>query len=470
MTDNAVDAPPTGNLSAGNLTCGHDSFYPSCFSQSRIILTALFVTLLMLFMVVGNIMVVIAIAREKSLKQVQNWFLASLAMADMFIGGLIVPFTLAQELMGYWYFSVIWCEIWKALDVLLCTASTLSLCAISLDRYWSITQAVKYVQKRTPMRVAVLIAAVWIVSGVISVPPLLGWRDEMASGNYPLCEVSRRIGYVIYSSMGSFFIPVIVIVFVYFRVYVAARTRARQGVRMRTAETTTVTSFRNNSQQQAVVGKPPCKNADRAYVIDAPVAKPETEAETLTQINGVNVMNYVPEEATRLVDKNDVVAADPPVGDDDARTNKYVPLPTVAKSPKRKPAFFARIAIVHSPLISSRKRANTGSSEDLSKDPTKNADRQKRRIARARERRATIVIGIIIAAFILCWLPFGFVYVTEALCDHCRLPPLTFSIFFFLGYCNSALNPIIYTVFNRDFSNAFKRMLGCGGAKGAASY
>jgi len=40
-------------------------------------------------------------------------------------------------------------------------------------------------------------------------------------------------------------------------------------------------------------------------------------------------------------------------------------------------------------------------------------------------------------------------------------PAMLFAVFFWLGYCNSALNPIIYTIFNRDFRRAFHKML-CG--------
>lgn len=59
----------------------------------------------MIVIVVGNLLVIIAIATEKSLKNIQNWFIASLAVADFFLGLLIMPFSLANELMGYWTFG-----------------------------------------------------------------------------------------------------------------------------------------------------------------------------------------------------------------------------------------------------------------------------------------------------------------------------------------------------------------------------
>lgn len=87
------------------------------------------------------------------------------------------------------------------------------------------------------------------------------------------------------------------------------------------------------------------------------------------------------------------------------------------------------------------------------------AERQKRRLAKARERRATLILGLIMAAFILAWLPFFILYVLEALCRNCVIEHTGFATAFWLGYCNSALNPIIYTIFNRDFRRAFKKIL-----------
>jgi hypothetical protein len=85
-------------------------------------------------------------------------------------------------------------------------------------------------------------------------------------------------------------------------------------------------------------------------------------------------------------------------------------------------------------------------------------ERQKRKLATARERRATIVLGIVMAAFILCWFPFFTIYIATSLCDNC-IPEIIFTIAFWAGYCNSALNPIIYTIFNQDFRSAFRKII-----------
>ncbi|XP_053947280.1 5-hydroxytryptamine receptor-like [Anastrepha ludens] len=179
------------NLSSGNVTeVQWDGRYPSGYTLPQIVIASVIVTVLMIIIVVGNMLVIIAIATEKSLKNIQNWFIASLAVADFFLGLIIMPFSLANELMGYWIFGSWWCDIHSAMDVLLCTASIMNLCLISLDRYWSITKAVDYLKSRTPARAAIMIAAVWIMSALICIPPLLGWKKKMPEGPLPKCAVS----------------------------------------------------------------------------------------------------------------------------------------------------------------------------------------------------------------------------------------------------------------------------------------
>lgn len=86
-------------------------------------------------------------------------------------------------------------------------------------------------------------------------------------------------------------------------------------------------------------------------------------------------------------------------------------------------------------------------------------EKEKRRIARKKEKRATLILGLIMGSFIACWLPFFFLYILTPMCTECDIPESAFDIAFWLGYMNSALNPAIYTIFNKDFRRAFRRIL-----------
>ena len=82
------------------------------------------------------------------------------------------------QVTGKWYFGSIFCKVWAAVDVLCCTASILSLCVISVDRYIGITRPLSYYSIVTSKRYSVLCVTIWISSIAISIGPLLGWRES----------------------------------------------------------------------------------------------------------------------------------------------------------------------------------------------------------------------------------------------------------------------------------------------------
>lgn len=191
--------------------------------------TAVILSLIIIVTIVGNILVILSVFTYKPLRIVQNFFIVSLAVADMTVAILVLPLNVAYSVRGRWDFGIHMCKMWLTSDVLCCTASILNLCAIALDRYWAITDPINYAQKRTVERVLILIIGVWVLSLVISSPPLIGWNDwpDHFDPDTP-CQLTSNQGYVIYSSLGSFFIPLIIMTLVYIEIYVATRRRLRE--------------------------------------------------------------------------------------------------------------------------------------------------------------------------------------------------------------------------------------------------
>lgn len=74
------------------------------------------------------------------------------------------------------------------------------------------------------------------------------------------------------------------------------------------------------------------------------------------------------------------------------------------------------------------------------------------------ETKAARTLGIIVTAFILSWIGFFTAYVVKAFCPTC-IQPMLFSVLFWLGYCNSAINPLIYALFSKDFRLAFTNII-----------
>jgi len=165
----------------------------------------------------------------RPLRAVQNFYIVSLAIADLAVALLVMPLNVADFILeGRWAFGVVVCHIWLTADILTCTASILNLCAIALDRYRAIHDPIGYAQRRTIGRVLTTVAVVWTTSAVISVPPLIGWN---AAGLYDestqRCQLTDDRGFVVYSAAGSFYIPLAVMTFVYVKIYLATRRRLR---------------------------------------------------------------------------------------------------------------------------------------------------------------------------------------------------------------------------------------------------
>ncbi|XP_063786438.1 alpha-2B adrenergic receptor [Pseudophryne corroboree] len=382
---------------------------PVSYSIQATAVIAAIITFLILFTIFGNVLVIIAVLTSRSLKAPQNLFLVSLAAADILVATLIIPFSLANELMGYWYFGNTWCEMYLALDVLFCTSSIVHLCAISLDRYWSVSQAIEYNSKRTPRRIKCIILIVWTLAALISLPPLIykGKKEDQRKDK-PQCKLNEEPWYILSSSICSFFAPCLIMILVYLRIYLIAKRRSMKNTRTfgKTCKSTGNSTLNNVEKSAGHTCITPQEKLDsdlpRVVRVSLPAPKENNDQ---TSIN------------SSLRDPNGL---GPPVMDTVITTRGIILLPKKAKDP--------------------------------------NMTKKKSHINR--EKRFTFVLAVVIGVFVLCWFPFFFTYSLGAICPElCYIPPSVFQFFFWIGYCNSSLNPVIYTIFNQDFRKAFRRIL-----------
>jgi len=160
--------------------------------------------------VVGNSLVILSVLTNPKLRTITNRFVASLACADLSVGVLVMPLAIKVEVTGTWQLGRALCDVWISLDVLLCTASILNLCAISIDRYTAVTRPLQTFTGSWRHRRAAngLIVGAWLLAVVICCPPLLGWREPGRSVG-DVCTLTQDPGYVIYSALGSFYVPLV---------------------------------------------------------------------------------------------------------------------------------------------------------------------------------------------------------------------------------------------------------------------
>ncbi|KAG4074807.1 hypothetical protein HA402_006446, partial [Bradysia odoriphaga] len=254
----------------------------------------------------------------------------------------------------YWVFGAQFCDTWVAFDVMCSTASILNLCAISLDRYIHIKDPLRYGRWVT-RRVAVgTIVTIWLLAGLVSFVPIsfglhrpespLIYEDN--GKKYPTCALDLTPTYAVVSSCISFYVPCIVMIGIYCRLYCYAQKHVK---------------------------------------------------------------------SIRAVTRPGEIA--------EKQQNRYRSI----RRPKAQKKFKVRHLHHSSPYHVS-------------------------------DHKAAITVGVIMGVFLICWVPFFCVNIVAAFCKTC-IGGQTFKILSWLGYSNSAFNPIIYSIFNTEFREAFKRIL-----------
>ena len=370
------DVNCTSNTSCNDL--GSDPTGQLSYEEWQATLIAIACGIIIIGTIVGNILVCTAVAIVRKLRTPSNLLIVSLAVSDLLVAVLVMPFATTYECMGRWVLGQTFCDTWTSLDVMLCTASILNLCMISVDRYFVITRPFQYAMKRTPRRMALMIVSVWMSSALISIPPLFGWKSQGTEGQ---CLVSQAIGYQFYATIGAFYLPLTVMIVIYYRI----------------------------------------------YMVSSRIAQAEAKSK--------------------------------PVGEG----------PSGGSTPLRRDSAIGQHRIEEEnhnfPNGSANKRKDESTQEML---PKKNNNRlgflkksRLNRISSSKERKATKTLGVIMGAFTACWLPFFILALIKPFCadaDKC-IPHWLSSLFLWLGYANSFLNPIIYARFNRDFRTPFKEIL-----------
>ncbi|CAK5118921.1 unnamed protein product [Meloidogyne enterolobii] len=93
---------------------------------------------------IGNAFVMLSICVDKKLQTISNYFLFSLAVADLTIGLISIPLMTLYTANETWTFGYSLCQFWLCIDYLMCNASALNLLLISFDRYFSVTRPLTY--------------------------------------------------------------------------------------------------------------------------------------------------------------------------------------------------------------------------------------------------------------------------------------------------------------------------------------
>ncbi|XP_059739812.1 5-hydroxytryptamine receptor 2C [Bos taurus] len=352
-----------------------------------------------------------AVSLEKKLHNATNYFLMSLAIADMLVGLLVMPLSLLAILYGLevdflknlhkkycpvlvieltlqlygvelkmkyrtntvntvldyvWPLPRYLCPVWISLDVLFSTASIMHLCAISLDRYVAIRNPIEHSRFNSRTKAIMKIAIVWAISLGVSVPiPVIGLRDEdKVFVNNNTCVLNDP-NFVLIGSFVAFFIPLTIMVITYCLTIHVLRRQALMLLHGHTEE-------------------PP----------------------------GIN-LNFLKCCKTNTDEEN---SANP--------------------------------------------------NQDLNPRRRKKKERRPRGTMQAinNERKASKVLGIVFFVFLIMWCPFFITNILSVLCGKAcnqKLMEKLLNVFVWIGYVCSGINPLVYTLFNKVYRRAFSNYLRC---------
>ncbi|XP_074026194.1 dopamine D2-like receptor [Leptinotarsa decemlineata] len=339
------------------------------------------------------------------------------------------------QVNGTWMLPGFVCDFYIAMDVTCSTSSIFNLVAISIDRYIAVTQPIKYAKHKNTRRVWLTIALVWVISAAIGSPIVLGLNntpDRVADA----C-LFYNSDFLIYSSLSSFYIPCTIMVFLYYNIFKALRKRAMQ--------------LKLNKKPLACDIKP-------GSVIEN-ISNTHRLAETTLGPTPIE------EQATNTGsgsgdEDEDVVDAECHVISNDKST-EFI-LATVVEEA-------ATVSTIDSEM---EKPMSTGSKKERKATAAarftiykvNKASRKKREKSSAKkERKATKTLAIVLGVFLICWLPFFTCNILDAMCSKLNLPcqpgVAAFLLTTWLGYMNSFVNPVIYTIFNPEFRKAFKKLM-----------
>ncbi|XP_039397250.1 5-hydroxytryptamine receptor 7-like [Mauremys reevesii] len=221
-------APVEPDLLSSNLTnstdCGEEILL---YGDTEKIVIGTVLSIITLLTIAGNALVIISVCIVKKLRQPSNYLVISLAAADLSVAFAVMPFVIITDLVGgEWLFGKVFCNVFIAMDVMCCTASIMTLCVISVDRYLGITRPLTYPVRQNGKLMAKMVFIVWLLSASITLPPLFGWAKNVNVER--VCLISQDFGYTVYSTGVAFYIPMTVMLIMYSRIYKAAKVSAEK--------------------------------------------------------------------------------------------------------------------------------------------------------------------------------------------------------------------------------------------------
>ncbi|KAI5611301.1 muscarinic acetylcholine receptor M5 [Silurus asotus] len=439
-----------------------------------------------LITIVGNILVMLSFKVNSQLKTVNNYYLLSLAFADLIIGVFSMNLYTIYILMGYWSLGNLACDLWLALDYVASNASVMNLLVISFDRYFSITRPLTYRAKRTPKRAGIMIGLAWLISFILWAPPILCWQYFVGERTVPpdQCQIQFFSEPVITfgTAIAAFYVPVSIMTILYCRIYKETEKRTKdlaelQGIASadsgdnpKAQKQRSCFAFRTDrsraqglwsSSTQSNMTKTTAQSQDmwvksdqaaalNSYTSSEDEERPVSEAPSQDSYKKQDEMNYYKE-------RQFIANSTKYYSQKNKKCISYKFKPVLKTSPQKETSE----AVTHPCPSSQQLTLTSASSPAQPRDSSlKSQITKRKRMVLIKEKKAAQTLSAILLAFILTWTPYNIMVLISTFCSDC-IPLSLWHLGYWLCYVNSTVNPMCYALCNKTFQKTFRMLLFC---------
>ncbi|XP_012554109.2 muscarinic acetylcholine receptor M3-like [Hydra vulgaris] len=392
------------------------------FSLTSAVLKMIAVGILSIITVFGNLLIVLIYCKSKQIRSRTNIPIVSLAITDMFIGFYPININMVEVALGYWPLGKVMCNISLLLDFISVQTSINYIVIINFDRHYSIKHPLKHRMNKTRTRIMLQLFCGWLSAVVLWLPYICFYQYTVRKMNIPetLCyeqfaktnDVSFKRYFIFITSVLGYMLPLIVTLVVYIKMYLIIRRQSNEILKINTTpsndkslECYTLSTQSNKSQES--------KNESKRRLFDF-------FSVTLFCLN--------------------------------RKTSQSYRLPTIPDTFKKEFCY-------------TRKTSQNNIKLSLSKHMENNSIEAKRKLQLLirqkeilKQKKALLMIGCIVSAFVITGLPFSAQWFLVSICPSC-FHKLVFDISNFITYPNSALNPFLYAFVNRNFRNHVKKLI-----------
>ncbi|KAK7893581.1 hypothetical protein WMY93_022733 [Mugilogobius chulae] len=497
--------------------------YGSPYKTVEMFFIALVTGSLSLVTITGNILVMLSIKVNRHLQTVNNYFLFSLACADLIIGVFSMNLYTVYIIVGYWPLGPVVCDLWLALDYVVSNASVMNLLIISFDRYFCVTKPLTYPTRRTTKTAGLMIAAAWILSFILWAPAILFWQFIVGQRTVPPGECYIQFlsnpAVTFGTAIAAFYLPVVIMTVLYINISLASRSRVSKhktdkkekkgGVRTPNLLKSHLLKQNNNNDPSP----PTCPDSTPKLSLDTSTSavdalkngRPEEArgplggaaaggpggADVQEGEGGAGAGEGQAQPSPRLTQEekessNDSTTAIIPPSEPKDNTNnegaeKVNTLSTSTPNPGacklNASSRWSKIKIVTKQAgdecitaieIVPPVEGAEGHSIPISRPRTvarkfasiaRSQMKRKRQMA-AREKKVTKTIFAILLTFIITWTPYNVMVLISTFCQSC-VPDTVWAIGYWLCYVNSTINPACYALCNATFKKTFRNLLLC---------